>query len=456
MTTIDAAPQTVLPTAQPRFESSLPSAPLGAPPLAHAQVFDYDVAIVGLGYVGLPTALAYHHAGSRVLGLDVSLARLAVIEGQAADLLDDDRDRLSVALGDKRFAITSDATLLHKAAAVIICVPTPVDDHLIPDLAILGSACQMVVDHAVAGQLVLLTSTTYVGCTDDMIVRPLEARGLEVGRDICVAFSPERIDPGNAAFAHDDVPRVVGASTPECEKRAVELLERYGASVHRVHSLAAAEMTKLLENTFRAVNIALANEFADICRALDLPITDVIDAASTKPYGYMPFLPGPGVGGHCIPCDPHYLLWQLRTKHVDAPMISQAMVEIAGRPGRVVGRVRDVLSDAGQGLAHARVLVVGVAYKPNVADLRESPALEIIESLIEHGATVGFVDDHIPSIRRPDGSTLDAVADPAVFDADIVILHTRHTSEDLSWIRGDQVVLDTTYRETGIRQRILL
>ena len=456
MTTIDAAPPAVLPTSRPRFESSLPSAALGTPPTPPVPEFAYDVAIVGLGYVGLPTALAYHHAGSRVLGLDVSLARIATIEARTPDLLDSDRERLDIALGDERFALTSDPALLVTAAAVIVCVPTPVDDHLIPDLDILRRACAMVVENAVAGQLVMLTSTTYVGCTQDMLVDPLEARGLEVGRDVCVAFSPERIDPGNAAFAHDDVPRVVGAATADCERRAVELLQRYGASVHRVHSLAAAEMTKLLENTFRAVNIALANEFADICLALDLPINDVIDAASTKPYGYMRFLPGPGVGGHCIPCDPHYLLWQLRTKHVNAPMINQAMVEIAGRPGRVVDRVREVLSDAGQGLARARVLVVGVAYKPNVADLRESPALEIIESLLAHGATVGFVDDHIPSLRRPDGSTLEVTADPAAFGASIVILHTRHDSEDLSWIGGDQLVLDTTYRETALPQRILL
>jgi len=456
VTTIDAARDTTLPTSRPTFTASLPSAALGQPPVTHRRGFDYDVAILGLGYVGLPTALAYHHSGSRVLALDISPARLAVIEARAADLLDSDRDRLDIALGHDGFTLTSDPELLRSAASVIVCVPTPVDDHLIPDLTLLRRACEMVVDRAVDGQLFMLTSTTYVGCTQDMLVTPLEARGFEIGRDVCVAFSAERIDPGNSAVSHDDVPRVVGAGSPECEERAVQLLERYAASVHRVRSLAAAEMTKLLENTFRAVNIALANEFADICRALDLPVTDVIDAAATKPYGYMKFLPGPGVGGHCIPCDPHYLLWQLRTKHINAPVISQAMTEIAGRPGRVVDRVRDVLSDAGHGLSRARVLVVGVAYKPNVADLRESPALEIIDTLIERGAEVSFVDDHIPSIRRPDGSVLESIDDPAAFDAEIVILHTRHDSADLSWIRSDQLVLDTTYREASIPQRILL
>lgn len=456
MTTIDAAPPAPLMPSHRRFESALPSAPLGSPTRLSQPDFDYDVAIVGLGYVGLPTALAYHHAGSRVLALDVSPQRIATIQARTADLLDSDRQRLALALGDELFTLASDPESLTRAASVIVCVPTPVDDHLIPDLSILGAACAMVVERAVPGQLLMLTSTTYVGCTQDMLVTPLEARGLEAGRDVYVAFSAERIDPGNAAFSHDDVPRVVGAATPECERRAIVLLQRYAAAVHPVHSLAAAEMTKLLENTFRAVNIALANEFADICLALDLPITDVIDAASTKPYGYMRFLPGPGVGGHCIPCDPHYLLWQLRTMRVNAPMINQAMTEIAGRPGRVVDRVRDVLSDSGQGLAGARVLVVGVAYKPDVADLRESPALEIIEGLAERGAVVGFVDDRIPSVRRRDGSTLGSVADPAGFDADLVILHTRHSSADLSWIGQSQLVLDTTYRETAIRNRVLL
>lgn len=455
MTTIDAAPQTAT-TSRPRYESSLPSAPVGSPPRAVAPQFDYDVAIVGLGYVGLPTALAYHHAGSRVVALDVSHGRIATIRARAADLLDSDRVRLDAALADDGFALVSDPGLISRAAAVIICVPTPVDDHLIPDLAILGGACAMVVEQAVPGQLLMVTSTTYVGCTQDMLVAPLEARGLEAGRDVWVAFSAERIDPGNEVVAHDDVPRVVGGATPECERRAAAVLGRYAGSVHRVHSLAAAEMTKLLENTFRAVNIALANEFADICLALDLPITEVIDAASTKPYGYMRFLPGPGVGGHCIPCDPHYLLWQLRARHVEAPMITRAMTEIAGRPGRVVDRVRDVLSDAGRGLARTRVLVVGVAYKPNVADVRESPAIEIIESLAARGAIVGFVDDHVSSIRRHDGTSLEAVTDPAGFDAEIVVLHTRHDSLDLGWIRDDQLVLDTTYRETGLAQRVLL
>lgn len=438
-----------------------PAAPLLIPDAATATdeatgLFDYDVAIVGLGYVGLPTALAFQASGARVLAVDASPARIRTIRAQRADLLPSDQDRLRTALRDPGFTLTGDASLLPAAAAVVVCVPTPVDAHLVPDLSLLAGACQTVVDHAVPGQLVMLTSTTYVGCTKDLLVDPLVARGFVPGESIYVAFSAERIDPGNDRVDHDDVPRVVGGATDACEVRASALLLRYAASVHRVHGLGAAEMSKLLENTFRAVNIALVNEFADICRALEIPVTDVIDAADTKPYGFMRFLPGPGVGGHCIPCDPHYLLWQLRARRVPAPMITQAMTEIASRPRRVVDRVRDVLSDQGRGLAGTRVLVVGVTYKPDVADLRESPALEILDSLLEAGAIVGFADPHVDAVQLPSGRTLGAQTDPDAFDAGLVILHTLHRDVDLDWIGEDRLVLDATYRATGVARLAVL
>lgn len=459
MTTFDKPPIT-------RFQSTLQSegpatrawsseVSLPEQPTTPAE-FDFDVAIVGLGYVGLPTALAYHNAGNRVIALDISAKRLETIRALEADLLAPDKARLLSALEDPEFVLTTDPEVLDRAAAIIVCVPTPVDEYLIPDLRILRSACDMIVDHIVPGQLAMLTSTSYVGCTDDLLVAPLQARGFTVGTDVFVAFSAERINPGNDDFSIDVVPRVVGGATPACQEKAATLLHRYTASVHAVRSLAAAEMTKLLENTFRAVNIALANEFADICRALDVTVTDVIDAAATKPYGFMPFTPGPGVGGHCIPCDPHYLLWQLRKQRIPAPMITQAMVEIAERPTKVVDRVREVLSGAGIGLTGARVLVVGVAYKPDVADMRESPALEILQTLAEGGATVGFVDSHFASLRLPSGSSLEAVTDPAAFDADLVLLHTRHTGHDLTWITPDQLVIDSTYRGVDLLQRVLL
>lgn len=418
--------------------------------------FEFDVAVVGLGYVGLPTALSLHASGARVLGLDLSERRLDSIRNGEADLLESDRERLEVALPGDDFQISSDTYRLSDAAAVIICVPTPLDEHLTPDLTILRAACSMVVDAAIGGQLLLLTSTTYAGCTRDLLLRPLQMRGLSVGRDIFVAFSPERIDPGNAGFAHEDVPRVIGGATEACLSLAVALLGRYAHSVHPVGSMEAAEMTKLLENTFRAVNIALANEFAEACRVLDIPVMEVINAAATKPYGFMPFVPGPGVGGHCIPCDPHYLLWQLRKSHITLPVIEQAMSEIAGRPRRVVERIRQILSDQSKSIGGSRILLIGVAYKPDVADLRESPALEILSLLYALGAEIAYHDPNFESIMLTDGIELDGTVIPSAFDADLVLVHTNHSGSDLSWIPAGTTVLDATYRRVDLPDRELL
>ena len=428
---------------------------LPAPAPGATVAFDYDVAIVGLGYVGLPTALAFHGAGYRVLGLDVSLRRLDVIRDQRADLLPADRERLASALHDPSFALTPDPADIRRAGAVIIAVPTPVDEFLVPDLGILRSACRTVVEQAVPGQLLMLTSTTYAGSTRELLAAPLAERGMIAGTDVHVAFSPERINPGVADFTQEEVPRVVGGITEACGERARSLLAKYVPRVHLVPSAEAAEMTKLLENTFRAVNIALANEFADICTMLDIPVMDVIDAADTKPFGFMRFVPGPGVGGHCIPCDPHYLLWQLRRSRVSAPVIEQAMHGIAGRPGRVVERVRALLSDRGRGLAGARVLVVGVAYKPNVEDVRESPALEIIARLRDAGAVVGYTDALVPTLRGHN-LPLESLDSPDGFRADVAVLHTRHPHSDTAWLDGVPLVVDATYQLRGERNSVPL
>jgi len=431
----------------------------GAPPAVvelRPQTFDFDVAIVGLGYVGLPTALAYHHAGSRVLALDISSARLGAITGRSVDLIPRDHTRLDSALEDEAFTLTSDATQISRAQAVIVCVPTPVDRYLVPDLTLLRGACDAVVQHAVAGQLLMLTSTTYVGCTEDLLLGPVTRKGLVPGQDVFVAFSAERIDPGSETVPQEAVPRVVGGSTPACLERASQVLSGYATTVHQVSSLGTAEMTKLLENTFRAVNIALANEFADICQSFGLDVTHVIDAASTKPYGYMPFLPGPGVGGHCIPCDPHYLLWQLRKDRIEAPVIAAAMQQIANRPAHVVDRIRQVLSESGRSLLGARILVMGIAYKPNVADLRESPALEILQRLHQLGAAIGYVDPHVPSAVLEGGMRLIPVNDPASFRPTLVLLHTPHRETDLHWMSAGQLVLDATYQGTSTPNQVSL
>jgi nucleotide sugar dehydrogenase len=438
-------------------------APLVAPPVSlhdsrpapRRGAFDTDVAILGLGYVGLPTALAYQAAGSSVLGIDIAAGRLGDIRAGAVDLIPRDRERLHEALGAETIELTGDLSQLSRARAVVVCVPTPVDRYLVPDLTMLRAACAAVVQHAVPGQLLMLTSTTYVGCTADMLLDPVTRKGMVAGRDIFIAFSAERIDPGQESVSQEAVPRVVGGATAACVERAAEVLGAYADEVHPVPSLGTAEMTKLLENTFRAVNIALVNEFADICRTLDIEVMDVIEAAATKPYGYMPFTPSAGVGGHCIPCDPHYLLWQLRKDRVEAPMIGQAMQSIASRPTHVVERIRELLSERGRSLTGSRILVSGVAYKPGVADLRESPALEIMQRLRTLGASVGYVDPHIPRLVL-DGVEMRPVQNPATFHPTLVLLHTAHPEASLDWIRPDQLVLDATYRATGIANLVTL
>jgi nucleotide sugar dehydrogenase len=411
--------------------------------------------VVGLGYVGLPTALSLLDAGARVIGIDASPRRIEDIGAARVDLLPDDLERLRGHLGSEQWELGSDPSRLADADVVLVCVPTPVTRNLVPDLSALEATCATVVEQARRGQTIVLTSTTYVGCTRDLLEGPLRERGLTPGVDVHIAFSPERIDPGVVDHSPASTPRVVGGLTTECRERAMEALALTCPTLHEVSSPEAAEMTKLLENTFRAVNIALANEIADVTGHLGLSASEVIDAAASKPYGFMRFMPGPGVGGHCIPCDPHYLLWQLRGDHVSAPLVEASMNAIAVRPRRVVSRLRDELAAKGQSLRGAHVHVVGVAYKPGVADVRESPALEVIEECLSAGATVTFSDPYVPQLSRPDGSTM-AASSPGEVEPDIVLVHTRHPGEDLGWLSDVPAVLDATYRLEEVPHRAVV
>ncbi|MGE0218585.1 MAG: nucleotide sugar dehydrogenase [Mycolicibacterium sp.] len=414
------------------------------------------IAVVGLGYVGLPTALSFTTSGAEVVGFDVSESRLTAIKAKRVDLLPRDHTRLAAALDSHRLTLTTEPSTLGAADAVLICVPTPVDAHQTPDLTALAAACATVVEHARPGQTLVLTSTTYPGCTADLLVRPLQSRGLRVGRDVFVAFSPERIDPGVVDHAPDRTPRVIGGVTDECARRAVEFVARTAGSVHVVSSPETAEMAKLVENTFRAVNIALANEFADAAREVNVDVMEVISAAATKPYGFMPFYPGAGVGGHCIPCDPHYLLWQLRSRRTSSPVVEAAMTAIAERPRDVVARARDVLADAGRRLRGAKVLVLGVTYKPGVADVRESPALAIIDMLAAEGADVAFADPHVEMVQTPTTGPLFHRSRPAEQTWDLVVVHTIHPGEDHGWLAEQPAVLDTTYRVGDLAHGVTL
>jgi len=402
------------------------------------------VAIVGLGYVGLPTALALHGRSPRILGIDISAGRLAVIAAREADLAEADRPVLDAALRSGALELTSDTGAVSAADAVIICVPTPVDSAHVPDLAALRGACASVVAGARPGQTIILTSTTYVGTTRELLTEPLAARGLIAGRDVFVAFSPERIDPGNPDHEHRETPRVVGGVTTACAERAAGLVSLLTDRVYVLSSPEAAEATKLYENIFRAVSLALANEFADACTALGLDPIEVTLAAGTKPYGFLGAFPGPGVGGHCIPCDPYYLLWQLGKRDHRSPLIEQAMRSIALRPGRVVDRAAEMTGAAG--LAGARVVVVGASYKAGVADLRESPAIPIIDGLVARGAAVSFFDPLVPVLRLPSGREIRTVREPRGEDFDLAIVHTLHPGAGYAWVAACKQVLDATYQ----------
>ncbi len=410
------------------------------------------VAVVGLGYVGLPIALGLEEIGCTVIGLEISRARIAAIRELSVDLLPEDHVRLSTALHGERLHLTDDAAAVAAADAVIVCVPTPVDESLAPALGPLRAACETVVANARVGQVIILTSTSYVGCTRDLVVDPLTKRGFTVGTDVFVAFAPERIDPGRAHYSQRVVPRVLGGMTPACVRRAAEVVGRV-APVHTVSSPEAAEFTKLLENSFRAVNIAFANEMESAATSMGIKFDEVVEAAATKPFGFMPFDAGVGVGGHCIPCDPHYLLWQLRRERMAAPVLQRAMEGIAARPGEIVDRAIRELADEGIAIRGASVMVVGVAYKPGVEDMRESPALEVLERLRASGANVRYTDALIPAVQLHDGVAMVSVADPGSIETDLVIVHSMHPGVSHDWLAGRRV-LDPSGRSAEAREGV--
>jgi len=418
------------------------------------------VAVLGLGYVGLPTAIALRGAGAHIIGIDVSAERLVRIRAGGAELLPAEQEELGGYLDGEGFALTERAEALEAADAVLICVPTPVDESKRPDAAVLRRACAAVVRHARAGQTIVLTSTSYVGSTRELLVEPLAARGLRAGSDVFVAFAPERIDPGVAEHTQRATPRVIGGVSESCFRRASALLAHACGGVHRVSSPEVAEMVKLYENTFRAVNISLAFEIAEACREHGLDPLEVIDGADSKPYGFLAHYPSAGVGGHCIGVDPHYLLAPLRERGRPAQVAEEAMRKLAGRPRHVVWRAHEMLVDEGMSLRGARVLVVGVSYKPGVADSREAPAVEIIRRLRAEGAHVDFHDPLVPRVLI-DGEGLEGVdpdprREPTGFgpeDYDLTILVTVHPGPDYGWLRRSPAVLDCTYRTPGGRRR---
>jgi len=407
--------------------------------------------IVGLGYVGLPLGLAGQHGGYRVIGFDINPQRVAAIAAGEQVISYIGADVMRKALDDGRFEATADLGRLSEPDAILICVPTPVTRNRDPDLSFVAETARSIAKTLRPGQLVVLESTTWPGTTREVVQPILEAGGLRVGEDVFLAFSPEREDPGNADFGTRTIPKVVGADDAASRALAIALYERIIAKVVPVSSAAAAEATKLTENIFRAVNIALVNELKLIYGEMGVDVWEVIAAAATKPFGFMPFYPGPGLGGHCIPVDPFYLTWKAREFGMETRFIELAGQINANMPRVVVDRVAEALNQtAGKGLKSAKVLVMGIAYKKNVDDLRESPSLVLIEQIEHRGATCDFHDPRISAIppTREHSALAGRRSVPLTASAlksyDVVLIATDHDDVDYALIAAEApLIVDT-------------
>jgi UDP-N-acetyl-D-glucosamine dehydrogenase len=405
-----------------------------------------QIGIVGLGYVGLPLAVAFAEVGFSVTGLDVSAEKVAQLNSGKSYIPDIPTEQLAPLAKAGKLRATTSYDDMRTIDAVSICVPTPLRKTKDPDMSYVIDASDTVAEVCHAGMLVVLESTTYPGTTDEILVPRLTRNGLVLGKDVFVAFSPERVDPGNKQFGVRNTPKVVGGATPDCQEVANLYYSSIAEQVVPVSSTVAAEMVKLLENTFRAVNIGLVNEMALMCNRLNIDVWEVIRAASSKPFGFMPFYPGPGIGGHCIPIDPLYLSWKLKTLNYNARFIEMASEINASMPVYVVSRVVEALNDDMKALRNAKIAVLGVAYKRDVDDLRESPALDVIQLLEEKGANVTYHDPYVPSMRLEHGRVAHTVELTAEWlrAADCVVIVTDHSNYDWSWIvANSKLIVDT-------------
>jgi UDP-N-acetyl-D-glucosamine dehydrogenase len=390
------------------------------------------VVVIGIGYVGLPLVLEFARAGYRVTGYDKDPAKVSLLNTGESYIGDIATGDLTPFVKKGLLDASSDPSVLHEADAIVVCVPTPLNKTKDPDMRFIASATEEIAAHQHKGMLIVLESTTYPGTTREVLL-PRLTQGYEIGKDVFVAFSPERVDPGNTKFNTRNTPKVIGGTSPRCLEVATALYSHIIDKVVPVSSTDSAEMVKLLENTFRAVNIALVNEVAMMSRRLGIDAWEVIRAAATKPFGFMPFYPGPGLGGHCIPVDPLYLSWKLRSLKFQARFIDLADAINSAMPDYVVSRVTDALNDRKKSVRGAKVLVAGVAYKPDVSDVRESPAFDVIDGLHRLGANVSYVDPHVPEVEEA-GIRMESVSPFASFASyDAIVVITNHRA--LDWPR---------------------
>jgi len=406
--------------------------------------------VVGLGYVGLPLAVEMGKAGLRVLGFEKSKQVVDRVNAGESHIGDVSAADVAALRATGLLEATLDMSRLAECDVISICVPTPLGKTKDPDMSFVVAATDAVADALRPGQLVVLESTTYPGTTRELLLPTFERKGLAVGEDFFLCFSPERVDPGNARWHTKNTPKVLGGVTARCTELGKLLYERFIDEVVPVSSPESAELAKLLENTFRMINIGLVNEMAVICDKLGVSVWEVIDAASTKPFGFMKFVPGPGLGGHCIPLDPHYLAWKMRTLHYKTRMIELAGEINTEMPAFWVGKVADALNEVTKPLRGSRVLVLGVAYKKDIDDLRESPALEILDLLVKKGARVSFHDPYIERIvddgHTPPGAVGESVplSDELLRDSDAVMIVTDHSNIDYDRVcRLASIVIDT-------------
>ncbi|HEY7517063.1 MAG TPA: nucleotide sugar dehydrogenase [Methylomirabilota bacterium] len=410
------------------------------------------VAVIGQGYVGLPLALAYARAGFPAVGIDTDRDRIAALNLGQSPTPDVPDAELREFVAGGRYQATGDFAALDTSDVVIICVPTPLRKSKDPDISYVVAAAEQTAAHFHPGQLVVLESTTYPGTTDELLIPMLEARGGRAGDSVFVAFSPERIDPANTQYKVGDIPKVVGGATPACTRLAAALYRTIVPKVYAVSSPTVAELAKLYENTFRNINIALANEFALMCRRLGVSSREVIDAAATKPFGFMPFYPGPGIGGHCIAVDPFYLSWKLRLNGYEPRFIHIADEINARMPEHVVELVTEALNSRRQSVNGASILALGVAYKANVGDTRESPALEILATLRAKGAAVTYSDPWVPTATIGDVELKSVeLSEQRLADADCVVILADHAAFDYARVLGAaRLVVDARNATWGL------
>ena len=410
--------------------------------------------VIGLGYVGLPLAVEMAKAGFRVTGFDVQQKKVDMVNmghNYIGDVVDND---LSSLAEEKRLFATSDFSLISECDCVSICVPTPLDIYQQPDISYVKASAQQVAEYAHPGMLVILESTTYPGTTEEVIEPLLTEKGLKIGEDVFLAFSPERVDPGNKQYKTKNTPKVVGGVTERCTELSALLYESFlEGGVFKVSSPKVAEMEKILENTFRNINIALANEMAILCSRMNIPVWEVIDAAKTKPYGFMAFYPGPGLGGHCIPLDPFYLTWKARAFNYHTRLIEIAGEINNGMPEYIVERVSRILNRGKKPLNGSKVMLLGVAYKPDIDDIRESPVLKIISLLEKEGAQVIINDPFIPKFTYEGREYLSVELNAEnLRDCDIAVITTNHSCYDAHIIAENAPeIFDTRNLTAGIQ-----